>query len=72
MANSQQVTEASNPSAYKELNAANNHQVSVSGSIFYLHLANTQTYLEEITSYDEPLQNPQKENKRGKTKVSEF
>lgn len=27
---------------------------------FYLHLANTQNYLEEITSYDGPLQNPQK------------
>lgn len=28
--------------------------------VFYLHLANTQNYLEEITSYDGPLQNPQK------------
>ena len=28
--------------------------------VFYLRLANTQNYLEEITSYDGPLQNPQK------------
>lgn len=32
--------------------------------VFYLHLANTQNYLEEITSYDGPLQNPQNKIKK--------
>lgn len=40
--------------------------------IFYLHIANTQNYLEEIASYDEPLQNPQKENKREKKRCLSF
>ena len=47
LANSQQVTEASNPSAYKELNAANNHQVSVSGS-WILLISNIKSILGHI------------------------